>query len=145
MAEARDLNSGTEWSEMAIEDLRHALESGETIESAARFLCRSTDVAEVARKARELGLSVRHENEPRRIDVAYTDGHWLTQLSGEADVLDYPTLMQLIKAVQRALPDQALLFVVDYTTIEFYFDAELQFIEASEKSGAMVITSVQEF
>jgi hypothetical protein len=33
----------------------------------------------------------------------------------------------------------------DYLTIEYQLDAESQFIEAAEKSGAMVISSVQEF
>jgi len=51
----------------------------------------------------------------------------------------------LIAVVQRTLPDQALLFVVDYMTIEYHLDAESQFIEAAEKSGAMGISSVQEF
>ncbi len=84
--------------------------------------------------------------EPRRIDVVYADGHWLAQ--GEPDPeseFDCGSLMQLIKAVQRALPDDVLLFVIDYLTIEYYVDAESQFLEAAEKSGALVISSVQEF
>jgi hypothetical protein len=43
------------------------------------------------------------------------------------------------------LPDEALLSVIDYTTIEYHLDAESQLIEAAEKSGAMVISSAQEF
>jgi hypothetical protein len=62
----------------------------------------------------------------RRIDVAYTDGHWLAQIDTDCLPLDGPTLIQLTKEVQGALPDEALLFVVDYTTIEYYFEAEAQ-------------------
>ncbi len=58
---------------------------------------------------------------------------------------DCSTLMQLIEAVRREYPDQSLLFVVDYSTIAYYPDAEAQFIKASEKSGALVIASVLEF
>jgi hypothetical protein len=146
MPDAKDLNDGKEWSDMALRDLRGAIEAGDTVEEAARFLCRSTNVAEVAAKARELGLRVQHGSELRRIDVVYADGHWLAQLGpDEESHFDRSYLRQLIAAVQRTLPDQALLFVVDYTTIEYYRDAELQFIEAKSKSGAMVISSVQEF
>jgi hypothetical protein len=74
----------------------------------------------------------------RRIDVAYTDGHWLAQIDTDCLPLDGPTLIQLIKEVQGALPDEALLFVVDYTTIEYYFEAEAQFLDASEKSDVLV-------
>jgi hypothetical protein len=59
--------------------------------------------------------------------------------------LSATTCGKLIAVVQRTLPDQALLFVVDYMTIEYHLDAESQFIEAAEKSGAMGISSVQEF
>lgn len=60
MPEPRDLNDGKPWSEMDIRDLRSALEHGDTIEAAARHLCRATNVAEVEAKARELGLEIRH-------------------------------------------------------------------------------------
>lgn len=53
--------------------------------------------------------------------------------------------MQLIAAVQSALPSEPLLFVVDHATIEHHLDAEAQLLEASEKSGALIIGSVQEF
>ncbi len=145
MPEERDLHDGDEWSDMAIEDLRRAHANGETVEEAARFLCRATNVAEVAAKPRELGLSMRHENEPRRIDVAYADGHWLAAIAPGDEPLDHATLMHLIKAVQSVCPEEALLFVVDYLTVEYHLDAEKQFLETAEKSGAMVVTSVQEF
>jgi hypothetical protein len=61
MNEDRDLNDGKPWSEMDIEDLRHAVENNWTIEDTARFLCRITAVDEVEAKAKELGLPVRHE------------------------------------------------------------------------------------
>jgi hypothetical protein len=51
-----DLNDGKDWSEMDLFDLRVMLESGDTIEEIARFLCRSKTVDEVREKARELGL-----------------------------------------------------------------------------------------
>jgi hypothetical protein len=52
----RDIYDGAAWSEMAIRDLRGAIESGMPIEEAAQFLCRSGSVDEVKRKALELGL-----------------------------------------------------------------------------------------
>jgi hypothetical protein len=61
IAEDRDLNDGKPWSEMDLDDLGTAIEAGCTIEHAARFLCRATNVPEVEAKARELGLEVRHE------------------------------------------------------------------------------------
>jgi len=42
--------------EMDVEDLKAALKSGDTIEEAARHLCRSGTVDDVRRKAEELGL-----------------------------------------------------------------------------------------
>ena len=56
MPEKRDLNDGKEWSEMDLFDLRAAIESGETIEVVARFLCRAGTVDEIVQKAQELGL-----------------------------------------------------------------------------------------
>jgi hypothetical protein len=84
-------------------------------------------------------------NEPRQIDVLYGGGHWLTELDVGFLSFDCSTLMQLIEAVRREYPDQSLLFVVDYSTIAYYPDAKAQVIEASEKSGALVIASVLEF
>jgi hypothetical protein len=83
--------------------------------------------------------------EPREIDVAYANGHWLTQLGAGFLHFDCATLMQLIEAVQQECPEEALLFVVDYSTFAYYRDAEAQFLEAIEKSGALIISSVQEF
>jgi hypothetical protein len=51
----------------------------------------------------------------------------------------------LIEAVQQECPEEALLFVVDYSTIAYQPDAEAQFREAGEKSGVVVIASAQEF
>jgi hypothetical protein len=61
MAERRDLNDGKPWSEMDLDHLSTVIEAGWSIEHAARFLCRATNVPEVEAKARELGLPVRHE------------------------------------------------------------------------------------
>ncbi len=68
--------------------------------------------------------------ETRQIDVAYTNGHCLTQLGVGFLRFDCATLMQLIEAVQQECPEEALLFVVDYSTIERSLDAEAQFLEA---------------
>jgi hypothetical protein len=84
-------------------------------------------------------------NEPREIDVVYAARKWLTETDGGFLSFGCSSLMQLIEAVQWEYPDQPLLFVVDYKTIAYYPDAEEQFIEAREKSGALVIASVQEF
>jgi hypothetical protein len=84
-------------------------------------------------------------NEPRRVDVAYTDGHWWADITpGYEEPPDCDSLQKLIEAVQRDLPDQALLFIVDQATIDGYPAAEAQLLEANEKSGAMVISSVHE-
>ena len=51
-----DTNDGTEWTDSDIDDLRSEFECGGTVESAARFLCRSGTVEDVRKKARALGL-----------------------------------------------------------------------------------------
>ena len=51
-----DRNDGKPWSAMDEADLLAALERGESIEDAAIFLCRRGTVADVARKAQEIGL-----------------------------------------------------------------------------------------
>jgi hypothetical protein len=56
-----DIYDGADWTEMDIDDLKAALESGSSIEEAASFLCRADSVEDVARKAEELGLSRRHD------------------------------------------------------------------------------------
>jgi hypothetical protein len=81
----------------------------------------------------------------RQIDVVYVDGHWLTKLDGGFLRFGSATLMELIETVQQQCPDEALLFVVDYPTIEYRLSAEAQFIEASKKSGALIIASAGEF
>jgi hypothetical protein len=52
----QDLNDGKPWSEMDLFDLRNSLAYGRSIEEVAGFLCRAGTVAEVKRKAEELGL-----------------------------------------------------------------------------------------
>lgn len=51
-----DLNDGDPWSEAHVSDLWASLEYGDSIEEAARFLCRSGTIDDVRRKADELGL-----------------------------------------------------------------------------------------
>lgn len=50
---APNLNDHLPWSDLALEDLRMSLESGDSIETAAVFLCRN--VKQVRDKAREMG------------------------------------------------------------------------------------------
>ena len=56
-----DANSGEPWSEMDIADLTYSLAIGNSFADVASMLCR--DIAEVRKKARELGLVER----PRRV------------------------------------------------------------------------------
>jgi hypothetical protein len=56
ITEKIDIYDGEPWTEMDIDDLISALRHGDTIENAARFLCRSGTVDQVRRKAQELGL-----------------------------------------------------------------------------------------
>jgi len=51
-----DIYDGADWTEMDVDDLKAAIESGRSIEEAAEFLCRSGSVDDVARKCEELGL-----------------------------------------------------------------------------------------
>jgi hypothetical protein len=51
-----DIYDGAPWTEMDIDDLKAAIESGRSIEEAAQFLCRAASVDDVARKCAELGL-----------------------------------------------------------------------------------------
>jgi hypothetical protein len=53
-----DIYDGAEWTEMDVEDLKAEIEHGRSIEEAAQFLCRAESVADVERKAKELGLLV---------------------------------------------------------------------------------------
>jgi hypothetical protein len=51
-----DIYDGADWTEMDIDDLKAAIESGRSMEEAAEFLCRADSVDDVARKCEELGL-----------------------------------------------------------------------------------------
>ena len=85
-------------------------------------------------------------SEPRRVDVVFADGCWLASVAPDFDgEFDGADLLLLIQAVQQALPTQPLVFVIDRATVEGNSDAQAQFLEASEKSDASVISSVQEF
>jgi hypothetical protein len=54
-----DIYDGADWTEMDIDDLKAAIESGRSIEEAAQFLCRANSVDDVARKCKELGLKLK--------------------------------------------------------------------------------------
>jgi hypothetical protein len=54
-----DIYDGAPWTDMAIADLRSAVESGSTPQEAAGHLCRSGTVDDVRRKAEQLGLEWR--------------------------------------------------------------------------------------
>ena len=56
MAVKIDIYDSEPWSEMDVEDLTAVLDHGNTIEDAAKHLCRSGTVEDVRRKAEELGL-----------------------------------------------------------------------------------------
>jgi hypothetical protein len=49
-----DIYDGAPWTEMDIDDLKAAIESGRSIEEAAEFPCRADSVDDVARKCEEL-------------------------------------------------------------------------------------------
>jgi hypothetical protein len=52
-----DANSGEQWSEADISDLKNELDHGRTVAQTASFLCR--DISEVREKMKELGLVAR--------------------------------------------------------------------------------------
>jgi hypothetical protein len=59
-----DIYDGAAWTEMDIDDLKAAIEHGDSPEEAAEFLCRSGSIDDVARKARELGLKPKGRRPP---------------------------------------------------------------------------------
>jgi hypothetical protein len=86
------------------------------------------------------------ESEPRLVDVAFTDGRWLAEVTpGFEGQFDLPTLIQVIDGVQRTFPAETFFFIVDQSSVEGHLDAEAQVLEAREKRGAMIISSMQEF
>ena len=52
-----DANSGEQWSEADISDVKNELDHGRTVAQTASFLCR--DISEVREKMKELGLVAR--------------------------------------------------------------------------------------
>ena len=63
-----DIYDGADWTEMDIEDLKAAIESGSSIEDAAEFLCRADSVDDVARKCEELGLRPKSHERDRQLN-----------------------------------------------------------------------------
>jgi hypothetical protein len=56
MIDRLDINDAEEWSEMDIWDLKNHVAQGTSLAETSEFLCRG-DTFEVARKAKELGLT----------------------------------------------------------------------------------------
>ena len=54
---APDLNSGTPWSDLALDDVKYGVQHGHSVGRIAVFVCRSE--AEVAEMIAELGLNLR--------------------------------------------------------------------------------------
>jgi hypothetical protein len=80
--------------------------------------------------------------EPHFVDVAYTNGHWLAEVGPYFEgQFDLPTLMQIVDAVQQTFPTETFVFVIDHSTVEGCVEAEAQFLDASEKGGALIIRS----
>jgi hypothetical protein len=77
---------------------------------------------------------------PRKIDIAYADGHWLAALGPDHGTFDCRSLTLLLKAVQSVLAEP-LIFVVDHSTVDDFFDAQMQFMEATRKTDTVVISS----
>src|SRR5262245_44017490 len=67
MTEKIDIYDGEPWTNMDVDDLIAALRHGDTIQDAARFLCRSGTVDQVRRKAEELGLRYKTAEEQHPI------------------------------------------------------------------------------
>jgi hypothetical protein len=80
--------------------------------------------------------------ELRKIDISYADGHWMAEVGPDHEAFDCRSLTLLVKAVQSFLAAEPLIFIVDQSTVEDYFEAEVQFKEALRKSDAVVISSV---
>lgn len=82
----------------------------------------------------------------RRVDVIYSEDRWLAAVAPDFESeFEGKSLTLLLKAMQQALPIQALVFVIDKSTIEGNADARNQFVEAREETDIPVILSVQEF
>ena len=54
-----DIYDGAAWTEMDVDDLKAAIETGSSVEEAAEFLCRAGSVDDVARKTEELSLKAK--------------------------------------------------------------------------------------
>lgn len=84
--------------------------------------------------------------EPRRVDVVYTEGRWLAAVAPDFEgEFESVSLIQLVEAVQQAMPARSLIFVVDRSTMEGSADARNQIVEAREEGNAQIILNVQEF
>ena len=84
--------------------------------------------------------------ELRRVDVAYTEGHWFADIKHANEPIDCGSLQELIDAIQQTRPEEALLFIVDQTTLDCFEDAAWEFLRAGKNfNGSLLISSMQEF
>jgi hypothetical protein len=81
-------------------------------------------------------------NDPREIDVAYADGHWLAVVS-ESDPIDSPSLMHLITAVQHVCRTKPLSLLSIKTLRRATTTPRRSSLKAAEKSGAFVVWSTE--
>jgi hypothetical protein len=65
MIDRLNINDGKEWSEMDIANLKNHVAQGASLAETSEFLCRS-DEFEVARKAKELGLTWQRTGRKRK-------------------------------------------------------------------------------
>lgn len=85
-------------------------------------------------------------SELRRVDVAYTQGHWFADIRNVDAPIDCGSLRGLINAVKHARPDETLLFIVDQSTIDRHIEAAREFLQVERNNGqTLIISSVQEF
>ncbi len=81
-------------------------------------------------------------SDARKIEVLYSGGQWRAEIIPEyIGRFEAPSLAKIIDTVTQVLPAGRLIFVVDQSTIEGHIDAEVQFLEVSEKSGALIVGS----
>ncbi len=88
-----DIYDGAGWTEMDIDDLKAAIESGRSIEEAAQFLCRADSVDDVARKCEELGLKPKED----RAQAAANDPPYLAALLAAYPGLTREEALEMIK------------------------------------------------
>lgn len=84
-------------------------------------------------------------NELRKVYISFQFGRWIGRVAADAGIYEWPDLGRLIAVLQRIYRTETLLFIVNRSTIKGSAAAETEFLKASEKGGALMISSVQEF